>query len=88
MMMIKLIKVEQLEEKRFSILVSINAKEKKYFVQTKEHLFESIDEPIWVIVPDDESFFDIWGQDSDFRREVASSIDSLRKKAIPELQAA
>lgn len=86
--MIKLLEVEQLEEKRFSISVSVNGEEKKYLVQTKEHLVENIDEPMWLIVPEDESFFEIWGQNLNFRREVARSIQSLRKNVIPELETA
>jgi len=86
--MIKILRVEQIEENKFGVLIFADGKEKRYVVRLTESRLGNSNESIELIVPEDESFFDYWGQDLNFRKNLCAQMKNLAKKSQPELQAA
>ncbi len=86
----KLLDVKKIGDSKFEVLLSKNGEELSFIVGTKSHKVESIEEPMYLIIPEDNEleFFDIWGQSFELRQEIGQKIQTLINKPIPELQTA
>lgn len=86
--MIKLLNVKSLGNSKFEVQFECEGKLKKEIVSNEEHEVGDMGRTVAVIVAENPEFYDFWGQSLEFRKEVSSSINSLKEDKLPELQAA
>ena len=83
-MMLKLLKVKELEDSKFEIVFRQNGHLKSVIIVRNRYWIDEIQDYLSVINSEDADFSNLWGH-HDFRKEVSEAIKNLVEKK--ELQA-